>query len=204
MPSYLTIPIFDAREAFDVATEDPMMASVAGRYASALFDLATEQRQVAEVESGLVKFQTLLDGSTDLMRLVKSPAFSADDQTKAIKAILAKAGIGGLAANFLQLIARNRRLFSAPDMIRSFRALCARARGEVQADVASAFPLDAKQLAELTDTLRASVGGKQVQITTTVDPSLLGGLVVKMGSRMVDSSLATKLASLKTRLKEVR
>ena len=187
-----------------MATEDPMMASAAGRYASALFDLATEQRQVVEVEAGLVKFQALLDGSSDLMRLVKSPAFSADDQTRAIKAILAKAGIGGLAANFLQLIARNRRLFSAPDMIRSFRALSARARGEVQAEVASAFPLDAKQLAELTDTLRASVGGKQVQVTTTVDPSLLGGLVVKMGSRMVDSSLRTKLVSLKTRLKEVR
>lgn len=187
-----------------MATEDPIISSVAGRYASALFDLATEQKQVADVEGGLDRFQAMVDGSTDLQRLVKSPAFSADEQVKAIAAILAKAGIGGLAANFLQLIARNRRLFAVTDMVKSYRALSARARGEVAAEVASAFPLDNAQLEALKDQLRASVGGKQVKISTKVDPSLLGGLVVKMGSRMVDSSLRTKLASLKTRLKEVR
>lgn len=187
-----------------MATEDPIMASVAGRYASALFELATEAKQVVEVEKGLDQFQAMLDDSADLRRLVTSPAFSANDQTKAIKAIVEKAGIGGLSANFLQLIARNRRLFAVPDMIKSYRALAARARGEVEAEVASAFPLDAKQLEALNDTLRASVGGKQVKLNTRVDPGLLGGLVVKMGSRMVDSSLRTKLASLKTRLKEVR
>ena len=192
-----------------MATEDPNLAnsggaSVAGRYASALFELATESRQVAEVEASLNQFQQMLDGSADLQRLVASPAFSAEEQTRAIKAILDKAGIGGLAGNFLQLIARNRRLFAAADMVKSFRALAARARGEVDAEVVSAFPLDAKQLTALTDTLRASVGGKQIKMNTKVDPTLLGGLVVKMGSRMVDSSLRTKLASLKTRLKEVR
>ena len=187
-----------------MASEDPMMASVAGRYASALFELATEQRQVAEVEAGLDRFQALVDGSPDMQRLVKSPAFSAGDQGKAIKAILDKAGIGGLAANFLQLIARNRRLFAVPDMIKGYRTLAARARGEVEAEVTSAFALSEAQLTQLNDQLRASVGGKQVKMNTRVDPSILGGLIVKMGSRMVDSSMRTKLASLKTRLKEVR
>lgn len=187
-----------------MATEEPIMASVAGRYASALFDLATEARQVPDVEAQLAKFQAMLDGSKDLQRLVASPAFSADEQSRAMAAVLAKAGIGGLAGNFLQLIARNRRLFAAADMMKSFRTLAARARGEVDAEVISAFPLDAKQLEALNDTLRASVGGKQIKMNSRVDPGLLGGLVVKMGSRMVDSSLRTKLASLKTRLKEVR
>lgn len=187
-----------------MATEDPIMASVAGRYASALFELASEQRQVAEVEAALDRFQAMLNDSADLRRLVVSPAFSADDQTKAIKAVVEKAGIGGLAANFLQLIARNRRLFAVPDMIKSYRALSARARGEIEAEVISAFPLEAAQFTALEDQLRASLGGKQVKMNTRVDPTLLGGLVVKMGSRMVDSSLRTKLASLKTRLKEVR
>jgi F-type H+-transporting ATPase subunit delta len=187
-----------------VATDDPMMASAAGRYASALFELATEQNKVSEVEQMLGRFQSMLDESADLTRLVRSPVFSADDQVRALKAVLDKAGIVGLAGNFLQLIARNRRLFAVADMIKSYRALAAKARGEVAADVASAVPLSDAQLSALKDMLRASVGGKQVQVATRVDPALLGGLVVKMGSRMVDSSLRTKLASLKTRLKEVR
>ena len=187
-----------------MATDEPMMASVAGRYASALFELATEQKQIAEVEGNLNRFQAMLDGSPDLQRLVRSPVFSADEQLKAITAILVKAGVGGLAGNFLQLIARNRRLFAAPDMIKSFRSLAAKGRGEVEAEVTSAHALTPAQLTALQDTLRASVGGKQIKVHTRVDPALLGGLVVKMGSRMVDSSLRTKLASLKTRLKEVR
>ena len=192
-----------------MATEDLMMggaegASVAGRYASALFELATEQGKVAEVEDNLVKFQAGLDGSRELQRLVRSPVFSANEQSKAMKAILSRGGVGGLAGNFLQLIARNRRLFAVSDMIKSYRMLAAKARGEVSAEVVSAFPLDAAQLAALNDTLRASVGGRQVTVQTRVDPSLLGGLVVKMGHRMVDSSLRTRLAMLKIRLKEVR
>ncbi len=187
-----------------MATEDPIMASVPGRYASALFDLATEQGKVPDVETSLVRFQAMLDDSADLQRMVRSPVFSADEQVRALAAVLAKAGISGLAANFLQLIAKNRRLFAAAEMIKCYRSLAAKARGEVQAEVTSAVALTEAQLTTLKDTLRASVGGKQVQVDTRVDPSLLGGLVVKMGSRMVDSSLRTKLASLKTRLKEVR
>lgn len=187
-----------------MATDDPMMATVAGRYASALFELASEQKQVAEVETALGQFETLVDGSDDLRRLVRSPVFSADDQVKAINAVLARAGIGGLAGNFLRLIAKNRRLFAVRDMIRGYRMLAARERGEVEAEVTSAFPLSQAQLDALRDQLRASVGGKPVTMSTRVDPGILGGLIVKMGSRMVDSSIRTKLVSLKTRLKEVR
>ncbi len=178
-------------------------ASVAGRYASALFDLATEQRQVPDVEANLVTFQDLLDGSADLRRLVASPVFSADEQVKAISAIVEKAGITGLGGNFLRLIAKNRRLFAVPDMIRSFRALAARARGEIQAEVTSAMALNPAQVQALKDTLRTTVG-KDVQIIAKVDPTLLGGLIVKVGSRMIDSSLRTKLSTLKARMKEVR
>ena len=160
--------------------------------------------KLAEVEKNLVHSRSLLDESPDLARLVRSPVFSAEEQAKAITAIADKARIGGLAGNFLQLIARNRRLFAAPDMIKAFRGLAARARGEVEAEVTSAVPLTEAQINALKDTLRADVGGKDVQLDTRVDPALLGGLVVKMGSRMIDSSLRTKLNSLKTRMKEVR
>jgi len=185
-----------------VATDEPIMAGVAGRYASALFELAEEQRQLAQVEQDLKSFQQLLDESEDLRRLIRSPVFSSDEQGDAITAILERAAIGGLAANFLKLTARNRRLFAVPDIIRAFRAMCARARGEVEADVASAFPLKDGQMQALKEALRATVG-KDVQVNLKVDPALLGGLVVKIGSRMIDSSLRTKLNSLKIRMKEV-
>lgn len=176
------------------------MAGMAGRYAAALLDLAKDRSAIPEVENNLNKFQKLMDESEDLRRLVRSPVFSAEDQGKALAAVLARAGIGGLAGNFLQLITRNRRLFAVADMIRSFKALTARARGEVPAEVTSAVALGAEQVAQLKDVLKASVG-KDVQLTTRVDPGLLGGLVVKVGSRMVDSSLRTKLTGMKVALK---
>ncbi len=189
-------------KARDVATEDQMMASVPGRYASALFELAQEQSQLQPVENDLNSIQAMLDESSDLMRMVRSPVFSADDQLKALDALLGQAGIGGLALNFVKLIVRNRRLFALPDMIKAFRTLAAGARGEVEADVASATALNDSQLQALKETLKASIG-KDVQINASVDPSLLGGLVVKVGSRMIDSSLRTKLSTLKLRMKEV-
>lgn len=185
-----------------MATDEPILAGVAGRYASALFELAEEEGQLAQAERDLTSFQQLLDESEDLRRLVRSPVFSSDEQLAAISAVLERAGIGGLAGNFLKLAARNRRLFAVPDMIKAFRGLCARARGEVEADVASAFPLKDDQMQALKDALKASVG-KDVQVRLKVDPALLGGLVVKIGSRMIDSSLRTKLDSLKIRMKEV-
>lgn len=176
------------------------MAGVAGRYASALFELASESKQVGEIEAELGKFESLLDMSEDLRRMVRSPVFSAEEQTRAIAAVLDKAGIGGLTANFFKLIASNRRLFAVGDMIKAFRALSAKARGEVTAEVTSAIALNDAQIATLKETLKASVG-KDVLLATRVDPSLLGGLVVKIGSRMIDSSLRTKLTSLESMLK---
>jgi len=182
--------------------DDPMMASMAGRYAAALFELAKEQRQLEQVERDLSSLRAMLDDSMDLRRLVLSPIISADDQAKGLGAVLERAGISGLTANFVKLIARNRRLFAATDIMKAFRALLARERGEVSADVTSAHPLTPEQMQLLSDTLKTSIG-KNVRIDTRVDPNLLGGLVVKVGSRMIDSSLRTKLNNLKVVMKGI-
>jgi F-type H+-transporting ATPase subunit delta len=173
-----------------------MMASMAGRYAVALFELAKEGGQLEGVERDLAALSRMLAASGDLRRLVLSPVITTHDQEKALSAVLAKAGIGGLADNFVKLIVRNRRLFALKDMLEAFRALIARERGEVSADVASAHPLTPEQAQALADTLRISLG-KNVRIDMRVDPSLLGGLIVKVGSRMIDNSLKTKLNNLK-------
>jgi len=186
-----------------VATDDTITGGVAGRYASALFDLAEEANQVRQVEKDLISLQSLLNESADLKRMVRSPVFSSDEQGRAIAAVAEKAGLAPLVVNFLKVLARNRRLFALNKMIRTFLALAARQRGEVNAEVATAHPLTDEQLATLKETLRASAG-KDVQLITKVDPTLLGGLIVKMGSRMIDSSIRTKLTSLKTAMKEVR
>lgn len=182
-----------------MASNETVVEGVAGRYASALFDLAKEASQVSDVEADLKKFQGLLAESDDLVRLVRSPVISTEDQSKAIEAIVGRAGIGGLAANFFKLIAGNRRLFAVEDMIKAFNALAAKARGEVAAEVTSAVALNDAQTADLKQALKASVG-KDVTLNTRVDPSLLGGLIVKVGSRMIDSSLRTKLETLKVQL----
>ncbi len=187
-----------------MATDEPMMASVAGRYASALFDLANDQRQLAEVEQDVTRLGLMLGGSPDLRRMVRSPVISSEDQGRAISALGAQAGLSPLGLNFVKLLAKNRRLFALEDMLKAFRHLLARHRGEVNAEVTSALPLSEAQLATLEDTLKSSAGGQKMKITAHVDPALLGGLVVKMGSRMIDSSLRTKLDNLKTRMKEVR
>ena len=185
-----------------MADNEAMMAGVAGRYASALLDTAKEANQVAEVERDMNAISAMIDDSEDMRRLVRSPVFTAEDQSKALEAVLGKADAAQLTTNFFKLLARNRRLFATQDIIRAFKALAANARGEVQAEVASAVALNDAQLNELRDTLKASVG-KDVMLETKVDPSLLGGLVVKIGSRMIDSSLKSKIATLKTRMKEV-
>jgi F-type H+-transporting ATPase subunit delta len=177
-----------------------MMASMAGRYAAALFELAKEQKQLDQVERDVRTFQSLLEGSADLARLVRSPVISAEAQARALAAVLAKAGISGFTGNFLKLIVRNRRLFAVGDMLKAFQGLLARERGEVSADVASAHPLSGEQMQVLADSLKASIG-RNVQIRTRVDPNLLGGLIVKVGSKMIDSSLRTKLNNLKVAMK---
>jgi F-type H+-transporting ATPase subunit delta len=185
----------------DVATDDTIVEGVAGRYASALFELANESSKVSDVEKDLVTFQSLLDESSDLVRLVRSPVIAADDQARAIAVIVDKAGISGLAANFLKLVSSNRRLFVIQDIIKAYRTLAAKARGEIAAEVTSAVPLNDEQVAALKETLKASMG-KDVTLQSRVDPSLLGGLIVKVGSRMIDSSLKTKLQNIKVALSE--
>jgi F-type H+-transporting ATPase subunit delta len=181
---------------------DTTSLGVAERYANALFDLARETGALDASEADLKRFAALLEESADLNRLVRSPVFSADEQLRAIAAVLDRAGIDGLVGNLIKVAAKNRRLFAVPDMIKAFGRLLARHRGEVSAEVTSAEPLSEAHLGNLKAALKASLG-KDVALLTHVDPTLIGGLIVKVGSRMVDGSLKTKLNSLKLAMKEV-
>ena len=186
-----------------MADESEHVSGVAGRYASALYALADEQRQTAEIAAALATIQTMIDGSPDLQRLVRSPVFSSADQTKALNALLARAEISGIAANFVRLVAAKRRLFALSDMIRGYNKLYDAARGLTRAEVTSAAPLTGEQVAALKDQLRGTAGGKDVELAVKVDPAVIGGLIVKLGSRMVDGSLRTKLNAIRTAMKEV-
>lgn len=178
------------------------ISGVAERYASSLFDLALEQKSEGAISAELTRLEKLIAENEDLKRLIVSPVFSADDQFKAIAAIADKAGFDGLVGNFLRVVAKNRRLFAVPGIIRAYRAIEAKHRGEVSAEVTSARTLTAEQETELKAALK-SVTGKDVTIHVVVDPSIMGGLIVKVGSRQIDTSLRTKLSSLKLALKEV-
>ena len=185
-----------------MASAEPIVSGMAGRYASALFELALEGKAVDAVKADLEKFDALVGASPDLNRLVRSPVFGAEEQTKALTAVLARAGISGLAAKFLQVIAANRRLFAVRDMIKAFRTLVARWKGEVTAEVTVAEKLSDNHLDALKSALKTVTGGKTVDLNVKVDPAIIGGLVVKLGSRMVDSSLRTKLNTIKHAMKE--
>jgi F-type H+-transporting ATPase subunit delta len=185
-----------------VAGEEPIVSGMAGRYAIALFELASEQNAIDSVTADLGRFNGLVTESADLQRLVRSPVFSSEEQTKAITAVLARAGIGGLAANFIKLAAQNRRLFAVGDMIRGYSVLVAKARGQATADVTVAQPLSDDNLNTLKDSLKTATG-KDVALNVKVDSALIGGLIVKIGSRMIDASLKTKLQSIKIAMKEV-
>ena len=185
-----------------MAQSSSPISAVAERYAGSLFELALQDNSVAKVEADLASFEAMLNGSDDLSRLINSPVFSSEDQARAIAAIVDKAGITGLVGNFLRVVAKNRRLFAVPGMIKAFRRIAAEHRGEASAEVTSAHALTAEQQTELKAALKG-IAGKDVAIAMTVDPSLLGGLIVKMGSRQIDTSLKTKLNSLKLALKEV-
>lgn len=184
-----------------MAAEDPSVSGVSGRYATALFELARDEKSIDAVRADLDKFEVMLNDSADLKRLVRSPVFSADVQSKALVAVLDKAGITGVSANFLKVLTANRRLFAVADVLRAFRALVAKFKGEATADVTVAETLSDKNLDALKTALK-SVTGKDVALNVKVDPSIIGGLVVKLGSRMVDSSLRTKLNSIKHAMKE--
>jgi F-type H+-transporting ATPase subunit delta len=184
-----------------VAAQDPSVSGVSGRYATALFELARDEKSVDAILADLNNFDALLSDSADLKRLVRSPVFSAEVQMKALDAVLDKAGISGTSARFLKVLTANRRLFAVADVIRAFRALVANFKGEATAEVTVAEQLNDKNLDALKAALK-SVTGKDVALNVKVDPSIIGGLVVKLGSRMVDSSLRTKLNSIKHAMKE--
>jgi len=184
-----------------VAAENPSVSGVSGRYATALFELARDENSIDAVKADLDRFAAMLDESADLKRLVRSPVFAAETQLKALSAVLEKAEITGVSANFLKVLAANRRLFAVSEVIRAFNALVAKFKGEATADVTVAETLSDKNLEALKAALK-SVTGKDVTLDVKVDPSIIGGLVLKLGSRMVDSSLRTKLNSIKHAMKE--
>ena len=184
-----------------MATENPSVSGVSGRYATALFELARDENSIDAVKADLDRFAAMLDESADLKRLVRSPVFAAEAQLKALSAVLEKAEITGVSANFLKVLAANRRLFAVSEVIRAFNALVAKFKGEATADVTVAETLSDKNLEALKAALK-SVTGKDVTLDVKVDPSIIGGLVLKLGSRMVDSSLRTKLNSIKNAMKE--
>jgi F-type H+-transporting ATPase subunit delta len=182
--------------------EGPLLSGVATRYASALFDLAQEAKSVDAVAGDLDRFYGLIQGSEDLQRLIRNPIFTAEEQSAAIGALLDKAGMSGLAGNFIRLVASKRRLFALPDMIRAFGELVADAKGIVRAQVTLAEQPSDTVLSEIKAALR-DVAKADVALDVRIDPSLIGGLIVKIGSRMVDASVRTKLNSIRLAMKEV-
>lgn len=169
----------------------------AGRYAQALFELAREEGSLDAVSGDIESIVGLIAESADLARLVRSPVFTREQQSAAMAEILDKAGAAKLTKNFILLTAQNRRLFMLPQIGREFARLLAAHRGEISAEVKTAHKLSDAQIADLKATLKAA-HGKEPRLTVIVDPSLIAGLVVKIGSRMIDSSLKTKLANLQT------
>ena len=186
-----------------MAGEETLVSGMAGRYATALFDLSRDANAIDAVQADLGRFDAAVAASPDLTRLVRSPVFSADEQLHALAAVLDRIGIGGLAAQFLKLVTKNRRLFAVRDMVRGYRELVAAHKGEATAEITVAEPLKDDHAAALKSALKA-VSGKDVDLAVKVDPAIIGGLVVKLGSRMVDSSLRTKLNAIKQAMKEAR
>jgi F-type H+-transporting ATPase subunit delta len=183
--------------------DEPIVSGMAGRYATALFDLARDEKKLDAVKSDLDGFAKLLEDNADLLRLVRSPVFGAEEKERALAAILDKAKVGGLARNFLLLVTQKQRLFAISQIIRAFNAMVARQKGEVAAEVTVAEPLKNEHLDALTAAIAQSAG-KNVQLDVKVDPSIIGGLKVKLGSRMVDASIKTKLNSIRIAMKEAR
>ena len=175
---------------------------IAGRYAAAIFELAKDAGGLASLETDVDALDGALSESPDLRDMIGSPLVSRDDQGRAIGAIAARMGLSPMVTNALALMAQKRRLFVLPQLVTQLRDRIAAEKGEVTADVASATPLSADQTATLIAALKARVG-RDVKLKATVDESLIGGLVVKLGSTMIDTSIRAKLAALKNAMKEV-
>lgn len=176
------------------------VSEIAKRYANALFDLADEQGLLDTVAGDLARIISAVDESTDLQRVLRSPVLDRDAQGKALKAILEAMEVSELTRNFVGLIAQNRRLFALTAMIDGFLSELARRRGEITAEVTAAKPLTDAQIKSLQDTLQNSIGGK-VTVAPQVDPGLIGGLIVRVGSQMVDTSLRTQLNKMQLAMK---
>lgn len=185
-----------------MANSASISADIAGRYAQALFDLVKESNGIDALSSQLDDLAAALHDSDALREMIGSPILTRDEQEGAIAAIARKMGLSAEFGNLLRLMARNRRLFTVPQLLEKLRGLVADARGEVTADVISAQELSADQKQRLTDTL-ARKSGKTVKLNTRVDEGLIGGMIVKLGSKMIDSSIRSKLASLQNSMKEV-
>ena len=185
-----------------MASSATLTSGVAGRYATALFEIARDSKLLDEVERDIAEIEAIHANSADFRELLASPVHTREEQGKAIAAIAAAIGLGPSMTKTLGLMAANRRLFVVSDLLAQVRALIAEERGEVTAEVTSARPLTSGQADALAATLKKSVG-KDVKIAASVDETLIGGLVVKVGSRMIDTSIRAKLANLQNIMKEV-
>lgn len=179
-----------------------MTSGVAGRYATALFEIARDGNLLDEVERDIRELETIHANSADFREILANPVYSREEQGRALAAIAAAAGLGPTVTSTLGLMARNRRLFVLPDLVGQVKALIAAHRGEVTAEVTAAKKLTKEQTEALAATLKKSVGS-EVKLDVTVDPSLIGGMVVKVGSRMIDTSIRAKLGRLQNVMKEV-
>jgi F-type H+-transporting ATPase subunit delta len=172
-----------------------IQASLAGRYATALFELARDEKQLEAVGTSLAAVRDALRDSDDLRALTTSPLVGREDTMKGVRATAEALRLDAITTNFLGVLAQNRRLGQLPNVIRAFNLLAARHRGEITAEVTSAHPLNDDQVAALRSNLKSRVGS-DVSVDLTVDPAILGGLVVKVGSQMIDGSIRTKLNTL--------
>ena len=183
-----------------MASKNSHSAGLALRYATAAFELAAEERAIDRLGADFTQMKAMLQESPELARLVRSPLFSREEQAKGMEAVLARAGVSDLSRKLVLLLAQKRRLFALADIIRAFEQLLARHRGEVAAEVTTARELSPAETAELRRVLKDKLG-REPRLTTHVDPKLLGGLVLKVGSRMIDSSLRAKLDGLRAAMK---
>ena len=183
-----------------MASEKAQETGLAGRYATAVFELAQAAKAVDAVAADFSALRKAIDSSPDLARLVRSPAFSREAQAKALKPILEKMAVNPLTQKFVLLVVAKRRLFTLEGIIAAYNRKVARLKGEVEAEVTSARPLSASETAELSKVLKAQLG-REPRLSTRVDPDLLGGLVVKLGSRMIDTSIRTKLNGMRAAMR---
>jgi len=185
-----------------VASEATGVSGLAGRYATALFDLADQQQALDAVAGDLIQLRQMIEESPELARLIRSPVLSRDAQARAMATLVEKAEFGTTVRNFVGVVAQHRRLFALTGIIKGFLAMLAARRGEVTAEVTAAQALTKGQMTAINEQLNRAIGSK-VAVDVRVDPAIIGGLVVKVGSRMVDGSLRTKLTRLQLAMRGI-